>query len=396
MDLQLLQKVSAQMLSKKTPTYKRWLFHKIDFNSKLIGIKGPRGSGKSTLLLQYANEVDLAASKILYISYDHPALSGESLYDIAESFYARGGELFLIDEIHKNRNFSQELKAIYDVFDLRVIFSGSSALQIEHASGDLSRRAVVYNLGVLSLREFMEIQTKEEFETYSLKEIMHDHYDIATSIMKKVRPLEQFENYLKYGAYPFYQESLVDYPQKLLEVINLTIDSDISGIYNIEPSKIEKLKKILYMLCITKPFELNISKLSSAVGTSWPTLAKYLERMDAGSLLHIVRAGIGMRAINRPDKLLLDNPNLFQILCGQANSGAIRESYFVSQVSMSYQVHFYDKGDFIVDDTYVFEVGGLSKKGKQLQGNKNGYIVCDDLEVGVDRKIPLWLFGFLY
>jgi len=396
MDLQLLQKISAQILSKITPAYKRWLFEKIDFNSKLIGIKGPRGSGKSTLLLQYAKKVGLAPSKILYISCDHPAVSGESIYDIAESFYVRGGKLFIIDEIHKNKNFSEELKAIHDVFDLQIIFSGSSALEIDNAKTDLSRRAVIHNLGVLSFREFVEIQTNKEFDTYSLNEIRNNHYDIASNIMSSIRPLEHFENYLQYGCYPFYQESLIDYPQKLLEVINLTIDSDLSRIYNIEPSKTDKLKKILYMLCTTKPFELNISKLSSAVGVSWPTLSKYLERMDAGSLMHIVRAGIGMRAVNKPDKLLLDNPNLFQILCGNANSGAIRESYFVSQVGIKHQVHFYNKGDFIVDDKYVFEVGGASKKEKQLQGNKNGYIVLDDVEIGSGNKIPLWLFGFLY
>ena len=396
MDLQLLQKISAQILSKTTPTYKRWLFEKIDFNSKLIGIKGPRGSGKSTLLLQYAKKAGLAPSKILYISCDHPAVSGESIYDIAESFYVRGGKLFIIDEIHKNKNFSEELKAIYDVFDLQIIFSGSSALEIDNAKTDLSRRAVIHNLGVLSFREFVEIQTNKKFDTYSLNEIRDNHYDIAANIMSSIRPLEHFENYLQYGCYPFYQESLMDYPQKLLEVINLTIDSDLSRIYNIEPSKTDKLKKILYMLCTTKPFELNISKLSSAVGVSWPTLSKYLERMDAGSLIHIVRAGIGMRAVNKPDKLLLDNPNLFQILCGNANSGAIRESYFVSQVKIKHQVHFYNKGDFIVDDKYVFEIGGASKKEKQLQGNKNGYIVLDNVEIGSGNKIPLWLFGFLY
>jgi predicted AAA+ superfamily ATPase len=396
MNLELLQKISAQILSRNIPEYKRWLFATIDFNFKLIGIKGPRGSGKSTILFQYAKESKIALSKILYVSCDHPALSGESLYEIAESFYARGGELFMVDEIHKHKNFSQELKAIYDVFDMQVIFSGSSALQIEHASGDLSRRAVIYSLGVLSLREFVEMQTGQKFLSYTLDEIRKNHYDIVASIMQKIRPLEQFHNYKKYGCYPFFQESLTDYPQKLLEVINLTIDSDLSTIYNIEPSKIDKLKKILYMLCNTKPYELNISKLSSAVGASWPTLAKYLERMDAGSLLHIVRGGKGMRAVNKPDKLLLDNPNLFQILCAESNSGALRESFFVSQVEMEHQVHFFDKGDFIVDDKFVFEVGGASKDKKQLENNENGYIVSDNLEIGHGNKIPLWLFGFLY
>jgi len=396
MNLELLQKISAQILSKDRPTYKRWLFNKIDFNSKLIGIKGPRGSGKSTILFQHALESKIPLSKILYISCDHPALSGESIYKIAENFYARGGQLFLIDEIHKHKDFSQELKAIYDVFDLKIIFSGSSALQIEHASGDLSRRAVVHNLGVLSLREFIEMQTGEEFTSYTLDELRESHYEIAASIMKRVRPLEQFNNYINYGCYPFFQESLIDYNQKLLEVINLTIDSDLSSIYNIEPSKIDKLKKILYMLCTTKPYELNISKLSSAVGASWSTLAKYLERMDAGSLIHIVRGGVGMRAVNKPDKLLLDNPNLFRILCGDANNGSIRESYFVSQVGLAHQVHFFDRGDFIVNDKFVFEVGGASKTDKQLQNNDYGYVVADNIEIGFDNKIPLWLFGFLY
>ncbi|MEA1954087.1 MAG: AAA family ATPase, partial [Campylobacterota bacterium] len=382
MNLPILQKVSAQILAKETPAYRRWLFDKIDFGSKLIGIKGPRGSGKSTMLLQYAKMKKLPASKVLFINCDHPAMVGNSLYDVAEHFYARGGELLFIDEIHKSKNFSQELKAIYDIFDLQVIFSGSSALKIEHASGDLSRRAVVHNLGVLSLREFVELETGERFPSYSLDEIVENHFDIASDIMSRVRPLEQFSNYLEYGCYPFYHESLVDYPQKLLEVINLTIDSDLSAIYNIETSKLVILKKIIYMLCVTEPYDLNVKKLSSAVETSWSTLAKYLERMDAGSLIHIVRQGEGMRAVNRPDKLLLDNPNLFMVLCASPNIGSIRETFFVSQVGLKHQVHYHDKGDFMVDDHKVFEVGGASKSDEQLEGNSLGYVAADDIEIG--------------
>jgi hypothetical protein len=395
MNLTTLQKISIQILARQTPEYKRYLYSKIDFTSKLIGIKGARGTGKSTILLQYAKSLDLPTSKILYLSCDHPAMSGVSLYEVAESFYARGGKLLIIDEIHKSPNFSSELKAIYDVFDLQVIFSGSSALQIEHESGDLSRRAVIHTLGVLSLREFCELETQKTFKSFTLDEILANHEDIAADIMKEIRPLEQFANYCQYGSYPFFQESLIDYPTKLLEVINVTIDSDLCGIYNIDPSKLDKLKKIIYMLCSSKPYEVNISKLSSAVGASWPTLQKYLERMDAGSLIHIVRGGVGMRAVNRPDKLLLDNPNLFTVLCANSDIGAIRESFFVSQVELSHQVHYHDKGDFIVDDTLVFEVGGASKDDSQLKGQK-GYVIADDIEVGFDNKIPLWLMGFLY
>ncbi len=396
MNLPILQKVSAHILSKETPAYTRWLFDKIDFNSKLIGIKGPRGSGKSTMLLQYAKMKKLPASKVLFIHCDHPAMVGTSLYEVAEHFYARGGELLFIDEIHKSRNFSQELKAIYDVFDLQIVFSGSSALEIEHASGDLSRRAVVHNLGVLSFREFVELQTGERFRSYTLDEIVENHFDIASEILTHMRPLEQFNHYLEHGCYPFYLESLIDYPQKLLDVITLTIDSDLSAIYNIESSKLDKLKKIMYMLCVTKPYDLNVKKLSAAVEVSWSTLSRYLERMDAGSLIHIVRQGKGMRAVNKPDKLLLDNPNLFTVLCADPNRGTIRESFFASQVGLGHQVHYHDKGDFIVNDSRVFEVGGASKSDTQLEGNPLGYIVADDIEVGFDHKIPLWLFGFLY
>lgn len=396
MGLPILQKISAQILAKEIPPYKRWLFETIDFSGRLIGIKGPRGSGKSTLLQQYAKQVDLPSSKILLIHCDHPAMVGKSLYDIAEQFYAKGGELLIIDEIHKHKHFSQELKAIYDIYDMQVLFSGSSALELEHASGDLSRRAVVHELGVLSLREFVELQTGEKFESYTLDALIEGHFDIASDIMKRIRPLEQFTNYMAYGCYPFYQESLLDYPQKLLEVINLTIDSDLSSIYNIDASKLDKLKKIVYMLCVTKPYELNVSKLSAAVGASWITLAKYLESLDSGSLIHIVRQGKGMRAVNKPDKLLLDNPNLFTVLCSSADLGAIRESFFVSQVSLGHQVHYYNKGDFIVNDTLVFEIGGASKKDTQLDNNDKGYIAADDIEIGYDNKIPLWLFGFLY
>jgi predicted AAA+ superfamily ATPase len=321
---------------------------------------------------------------------------GVSLYDLAEQFYVKGGKLLIIDEIHKNTDFARQLKAIYDVFDLQVVFSGSSALHIENSQIDLSRRAVLHHLGVLSLREFIELSTKKKFNSYTLEEILSNHIDIATSIMKTIRPLEQFELYLQHGCYPFYKESLDDYPQKLLEVINLTIDSDLCGIYKIDPTKLDKLKKIMYMLCSTKPYELNISKLSSAVGTSWVTLSKYLERMDAGSLIHILRGGQGMRAVNKPDKLLLDNPNLFTVLCANPDIGSVRESFFVSQTSLKHQVHYHDKGDFVIDDNIVCEVGGSSKDQTQLQNQKNSFIIADNIEIGYENKIPLWLFGFLY
>lgn len=393
--LDSLQRISTQMLARPTPEYRRYLFDQLDSGSRLVGIKGTRGAGKSTLLLQYAQQRNLAVNQVLYVSCDHPAMVGVELYAVAEAFYARGGQLLLIDEIHKADDFSRQLKAIHDVFDLQVMFSGSSALELEHASADLSRRAVVHRLEVLSFREFCELELGGSFSAYSLQELLENHLDIAARLMQSFRPLEQFNNYLKYGCYPFYQESLADYPLKLQQVISLTIDSDLSRIFRIDTSKLDAIKKMLYMLCTTSPYELNIARLSAAVGVSRPTLQNYLQYMDAGSLIHQVRGGSGMRAVNKPDKLLLHNPNLFKVLCAADNKGSVRESFFVSQLGLQHQVHYHDQGDFIVNDDYVFEVGGASKTARQLKGAP-GYVAADDIELGQGNKIPLWLFGFLY
>ncbi|WP_020394609.1 ATP-binding protein [Thiolinea disciformis] len=392
----ILRQASAFILARPQPNYQRFLLQKIDFKEALIGIKGARGCGKTTLLLQHALNAGIEPARILYIACDHPAMVDVSLYELAQTFYQEGGQLLLLDEIHKSKNFAAHLKAIRDTFDLQVIFSGSSALRIEHELGDLSRRAVVYHLPVLSLREFMEIETGQTFAAMSLPELLDQHVNLAQQIMRQVRPIEQFKKYLNYGAYPFYRESLDNYPRKLLEVINQAIDSDLAGIYSIETSKLDKLKKLLYMLCSTDPVELNISKLSAAVGTSWATLAKYLERMQAGSLIHIVRAGSGMRTVNKPDKLLLDNANLFQVLCAAPNSGFLRETFFVSQLSYQHQVHYHDQGDFSVDDDWIFEIGGANKSLKQLKGQAQSYAILDDVVVGDGRRVPLWMFGMLY
>lgn len=240
-NLATLQRTSQQVLARPVPAYQRYLHQHIDFNGQLIGIKGARGAGKSTLMLQYATSLNLSPTQVMYVSCDHPAMVGVSLYDVAEAFQARGGQLLLIDEIHKADNFSQELKAIYDVFELQVIFSGSSALQIEHASADLSRRAVVHRMGVLSFREFCELELGETLPYFSLVEILDSHEDIAANLLRRFKPLEQFTNYLRYGCYPFYRESLMDYHAKLLSVINLTIDSDLSRIYRIDAARFDLL-----------------------------------------------------------------------------------------------------------------------------------------------------------
>ena len=269
-------------------------------------------------------------------------------------------------------------------------------MNIKHEIGDLSRRALVYEMPVLSFREYLALKNIACLPSYMLDEIVTSHEDITVDILSEVKPLEHFSDYLDHGAYPFFKEGISSYSDRLLEVVNTTIDSDLASIFNISYEKLDALKKVLYMLCSTTPYEVNKSKLSASAGVSWSTLSKYLEYMQKGSLLNIVRGSKGHKTIQAPNKILLNNPNLFAVLCAKADVGAVRESFLVSQLLTNHQVHYHHQGDFLVDEKIVLEVGRKSKDAKQIIGVQNAYLVIDDIESGYDNAIPLWLFGFLY
>jgi len=392
----ILSKLSRRFLSTKPSSFKRFLYEQIDFSAQIIGIVGGRGSGKTTLMHQYARASRYKSSQILYISCDHPSVISADIYSIADDFYTHGGKLLLLDEIHKVRDFSAHIKAIYDFTDLQVIFSGSSAINIRHETGDLSRRALVYEMPVLSFREYLALKNIVHLPSYTLEEIVSSHEDIVVEILSEVKPLAHFSDYLDHGAYPFFKEGIASYSDRLLEVVNTTIESDLASIFSISHEKLDALKKVLYMLCSTTPYEVNKSKLSANAGVSWSTLSKYLDYMQKGSLLNIVRGSNGHKTIQTPNKILLNNPNLFAVLCAKADVGAIRESFVVSQLLTDHQVHYHTQGDFLVDEKIVLEVGGTSKDASQITGMEDAYLAIDDIESGYDNVIPLWLFGFLY
>jgi len=392
----ILSKLSKRFLSIKPSSFKRFLYDEIDFGASIIGIKGGRGAGKTTLLHQYAKSRRYKHSQILYISCDHPAMINQNLYEIADEFLAHGGKLLILDEVHKIDNFASHIKAMYDFGNLQILFSGSSAMKIEHNIGDLSRRALIYDMPVLSFREFLSLKKIAHFPIYSLEDILTNHEDIAIEINQEIKPLEWFGEYLEYGAYPFFKEGVSSYNNRLLEVVNVTIDSDLASLFSINSDKLDTLKKVLYMLCTTTPYEINKSKLSTQAGVAWATLSKYLEYMEKGSLIHLVRGSKGHKTLQLPNKILLNNPNLFGVLCGKPDKGALRESFFVSQLKTKHQIHYHYQGDFILDDKTIIEVGGKSKDNSQIKGLKNAYLAIDDIEFGYDNAIPLWLFGFLY
>ena len=376
-------------------TYKRYLHKQVNFDEKLIGIVGARGVGKTTFLLQYLREHPLTISKKLYFSAD--AVDVDSLFDIAYLFYKEGGKLLIIDEIHKYKNFEKELKKIYDMLGLNVIFSGSSALKLDHAKGDLSRRAMLYSMKGLSFREFVEIKTGMQLPIVTLETLFDTHIDVAHELLQTFKPYEYWKEYLTYGYYPFYFENRESYPIRLKETINTVIEVDIPSIFPIEYGKINNLKKLVRLVCESPPFKINIKSLSEKIGIKdYQTLYRYLEYLHRGRILTLIRSkSRGDNIFSKPEKLYLGNTNLHYAYCNHTEIGTVREVFFMSMLDSDI-LEVAKQGDFIVKDIYTVEIGGNNKSFKQIKDLKDSFVISDDIEIGSGNKIPLWLFGFLY
>lgn len=397
--LENAKKYSYQKFKLSLPTYKRFLHSDVlHSKDKIVGIYGSRGVGKTTLMLQVAKELDIKPDEILYISCDQLIFSDVSLFEFVEYFYNYGGKCILIDEIHEAKNFEQELKSIYDFMDIKIIFSGSSAVQLTNAS--FSRRYAMFKLPVLSLREFCELKSDIKLDNYKIEDIITNHENLANSIVNKIsneKILKLYSEYLSNGVYPYYFVNEESYYQKITDSINTVLYTDIAIIYNVSASNIELLKKLLLSICLSKPLELSIEALSKKVGVSKVTLYKYIDYLHRAELLrHITYEGKRFKSMQKPDKLYLSNTNLFPTLCNNSEKGTIRETFFASAVSFGYSIYYVNQGDFLVDEKYIVEIGGKSKSFKQIKDIDNSFVVADDIEVGFANKIPLWLFGFLY
>lgn len=379
--------------------YVNSLYEKLPWNEKLLGIIGARGVGKTTLLLQYIKENYNFDNKVLYFSFDSVSFSYNSLYELAEDFVKQGGEHLFIDEIHKYPNWSQELKDIYDsIPGLKVVFTGSSILDIYKGKADLSRRALIFNMQGLSFREFLQIETGQNFEKYSLNEILKNHQKIAIEIYQKVKPYEFFNEYFKTGYYPFYLQNKEFYSMRLSSTINQIIEVDMPQLLGVDYHYIAKLKRLVNLLANEIPFKPNITDLSAAIGVSWQTLINYLNYLHKAKIITVVYPhNKAVSSLSKPEKLYLHHPNLFYVFKDNiSNRGSIRETFFVNQISYNHKVDIAKKGDFIVDNKYIFEIGGKNKTYHQIANTQNSFIVADDIEFGIGNKIPLWIFGFLY
>jgi len=386
-------------LNQSLPKYKRYIFNDV-FNSpaKLTAIYGSRGVGKTTTLLQLLKESSLPVSQKLYISCDHSSLQGVSLFDFVDEFSKRGGELICIDEVHEAKDFERELKSIYDFLDIKVYFTGSSAIAL--SSPDFARRYSMYHLRFLSFREYLELVFSIELDAYSLEDILQNHENIAHEIIDKLpnkKIIKYYDEFVKVGIYPFYFEDKSKYIDRINETINKILHIDLSKIYFISPDKIDTLKKLLAIICVSKPLEFSIDTLAKKIGITKATLYKYIEYLHKAKLItHITHEAKRFANVRKSDKLYLANTNLFEALCVHQEIGTIRETFFVSMIEENYKIHYSDKGDFLLNEKYLVEIGGKNKSFKQIKDMENSFVIADDIEVGFGNKIPLFLFGFLY
>jgi predicted AAA+ superfamily ATPase len=372
----------------------------INWNARLVCVRGPRGVGKTTLLLQHIKKTfSENLQNVLYVSLDNLYFVENSLIDFVETFVQRGGTHLFLDEVHKYPNWSQAIKNIYDDYpELFVVFTGSSLLEILNARADLSRRALVYNMQGLSFREYLSIKTKVELPVLSLEEIIKNNEKLSFQIVSKVKPFAYFEDYLKIGYYPFFLEGEEDYNSRLTEVINMILDIELPLLRKIDTSYISKIKKLLMVVAKSAPFIANTTELASMIGVARQTLLSYFDYLEESMLIkQLFKESRGLGTLQKPDKLFLENTNLMYALAEEKiEIGNIRETFILNQLKKKHDVFFSIESDFYVDNKYTFEIGGKNKKRKQIQGVENSYIIADNIEYGTDRRIPIWLFGFLY
>jgi predicted AAA+ superfamily ATPase len=398
--MQKLRLKSAVLAEQTSTNQVRQLYQEIDWSDRLIGVLGARGTGKTTLLLQRLKLVFSTDPSALYISMDDIFFASHSLVDFAETFRSMGGKMLFIDEVHKYQGWAREIKNIYDTYkDVSIVFTGSSVIDIYIQEADLSRRAVFYELPGLSFREYLQFEGIYLMETIGLEDILKNHSQIALKITQDIRPLPYFDSYIHHGYYPFYKENIRTYSIRLEQVIRLIVETELRYVDGFDIHNTNKVIQLLAILAENVPFKPNISKLSEKIGISRQTVVQYLHYLEKARLINTLHTtGASTSTLQKPEKIFLENPNLhFVLTTGECNSGSLRESFLLNQLkNAKHDVSLPEKGDFIIDRNFTLEVGGKNKGKKQVSGMDQAYIVADAIEIGIDQKIPLWLFGMLY
>lgn len=403
----MLEKISLEskkFIQRNNLAYQRYFIKNNKIKHRLTIITGQRGIGKTITIAQYMEQHN--ELKSLYVSMDSFIVGDLSMYSIAEQFEMDGGKLLCFDEIHKYSNWSQELKTIYDSFpNLQIVASGSSALEINKGSHDLSRRAHILKMEGMSFKEFLELTLDIQLPQLSIEDIVSNHEDIAFDIVGKLEKLDKkilplFRRYCKVGYYPYFLSVSDDeiFFDMLQQNINISISNDLLFIYpNLDGNSIKKLKLLLNIIMESVPFVPVIEKLKTQLEIGdGRTLKEYFIKLeDAGILKLLMKSSSkGLSKLEKPEKIYLNNTNLLNI--ANCEVGTIRETFFINTLSVANIVTYPKKGDFLVDNKYLFEVGGRNKGFDQIKDIENSFVAFDDVETGYQNKIPLWLFGFVY
>lgn len=381
----------------------RSMMNLIDWSIRLIAIKGPKGVGKSTLMLQYIkSHFDPDDRHVLYFSADTSYFATHNIVDTADRFCKMGGTHLFIDEIHKYENWSREIKEIYDLHkNLHVVISGSSLLQLNDGQADLSRRLTEYRMPGLSFREYLWFEHGIQIPKIDLGSLLRSPNKFCNNVKEQCHPLEHFSKYLRTGYYPFYFENKKIYASTVESVVNYIIDAELTRHRNLEVGNTRKIKALLQVISSMVPYDVDISKLSKNIGIQRTTTLKYLRNLEEASLIYRLFTNLNsIGDLQKPDQILLDNPNLLYALSAEQPSiGTVRETFFCNQlVSSGHQVEYsgLKSGDFRIDKHIVIEVGGKDKGFEQIKNENEGFVAADDIDSATIRKIPLWAFGCLY
>ena len=380
-------------------TFKRYLYSKINWNVRLLGIRGARGVGKTTLILQYIKENFDNIDDALYVSLDNLWFNSYKLEDLVEYLYSHGIKYIFLDEVHKYPNWAVVIKNFYDNYpNLNIVYTGSAMLAIDNSKADLSRRQTLYTLNGMSFREYLEYEGIMQINPINLEDLLSNHVKLAMDICYNTVILKHFDDYLQKGYYPYYKESGEDYHYRIGEVTNLIIESDLPSVEDVTFSTIQKTKKLLMVIAQNVPLEPNIAKLTTQLETTRDQCLKMLYILDRAQLLMLFGEKIkDYKHLTNPKKIYLNNSNLMCSLSpSNISEGNKRETFFANQLNSIANVTIPKKGDFLVDGKFLFEVGGNSKTFDQIANIPDSYLAIADIETGSGNRIPLWMFGLLY
>ena len=395
--MQRLNAIFLHLIDEVSLDFTRYLYGQINWDNRLILLKGPKGVGKTTMLLQHIKRTFPNVDKAFYASADNSWFATHTIVDLAEYLVSHGVTHLFLDEVHKYNNWDKHIKEVYDSFPkLHIVITGSSMLQLNETEADLSRRCRTYTMQGLSFREYLKLEEVAQLSVLTLEDVLQKHMTIAAHISNQLPVMKHFESYLAHGYYPFYKEEGDGFPERLDNVVNTVIQVEMPSVAKISYELVYKIKIMLGVLAEQSPFTLNVSNLAVKLGTSRDSVYKMLDLLQkAGLIRRLYQKSSGMKLLQKPEKILFDNTNLMVALSPHTDIGTLRET-FVANMLASHRLSMPEVGDVLVDDKYLFEVGGRKKNYRQIADYSSSFVVADGIDVGIGNKIPLYLFGMLY